>query len=395
MSRLESKGEEKVSSNQPSSQPNANALFQVPRLEKMILSTLDMETLNKLIACNNTSPLWAQYKLTSDLQGKLWKTYVTRIVQYVGELVVKEPTNYNIGKLKAMITVNPALLLEKCQVQTHAKDLAGNAVVVEGTLFELADRADDEGMLSMIQPYMQAHYPEELQACKEKLLAEEKDEATRQEKDLQALQTIISAISKASNRTCELMLNHETEITADDKEAQKLLTALNAFRDYLAPKKDPQTNEIIPIKTGKHFNMQVLIEAFRLYDENYDAFGGWDSHKNNLCWRKLIGYMQRFLPACYAQAFAQGIYYIVEDGEKLRRTFDFRLGGGSYFPLDGDPSFRLGYNYAAGWAAPRRVARLGRREAVDLTILCQAKTAGLQRLMQQPCSRSISEGGVM
>ncbi|WP_267256842.1 hypothetical protein [Coxiella endosymbiont of Ornithodoros maritimus] len=50
--------------------------------------------------------------------------------------------------------------------------------------------------------------------------------------------------------------------------------------------------------TGEHFNIQLLTEAFKLYGRKYDIFGGFGSDKNNLCWRKFIGYLQRFLPAC-------------------------------------------------------------------------------------------------
>ncbi len=106
------------------------------------------------------------------------------------------------------------------------------------------------------------------------------------------------------------------------------------------------------ITTGKHFNAQLLVEAFRLFDQNYGAFGNFNSRQNNLFWCKVIGYIQRFLPACYAQAFAQGVYHIVEKGEELNRSFDFRFGRGSYFPLDSNSKFRLGYNYAIGVFAP-------------------------------------------
>ncbi|WP_237699747.1 hypothetical protein [Coxiella burnetii] len=167
---------------------------------------------------------------------------------------------------------------------------------------------------------------------------EKKAESLRQQQDLQAVQKIITDIGNASDRACEQVLDHEDEISEADAEAQALLAALNEFRDYLKPQG--------VINTGKHFNMQLFIDASRLY-QNYDMFAG-DSPKNNLCWLKVIGYIQRFLPACYAQALAKGIYHIVEVGEELRRSFEFHYGGGSYFPLDSDLNFRLGYNYAHG-----------------------------------------------
>src|SRR3990167_5534987 len=107
----------------------------------------------------------------------------------------------------------------------------------------------------------------------------ERHEAERAEQDIVELRKVVDAIAHAGeDDNCD--------------------TALQAFRDYL---ERPQG----VIKTGKHFNIQLLVEAFKLYDANYDRFGGWGSHQNNLFWRKVIGYVQRFVPACYAQAFCQ------------------------------------------------------------------------------------------
>lgn len=114
--------------------------------------------------------------------------------------------------------------------------------------------------------------------------------------------------------------------------------ALEDFREYLKPKK--------VIKSGKHFNVQLLIEAFKLYDKNFDAFGGRDSRKNEISLQKVIGYIERYLPACYAQAFCQRVYYIVEKGEKLNRSLEFCNDKEVYsFPLDLNSSYRSGYEY--------------------------------------------------
>ena len=332
-----------------------------------------------------------------DKKSELRKRAVQQLLQYI---VAPKPKDapHALAKAKAMIKANPDLLLAISCIKTYAADLAGNHVMVEGTAFQLALGAEDEEMAAMIAKYLDEYYPGEKQRQYQAQFPneekEEKAEAFKDTPDGKALNTIIAAIGNASDRACELVLNHEENIAGDDKEAQDLLAALNGFRNYLAPKKDPQTNKTIPIKTGKHFNMQLLVEAFKLYDQNYDTrtFGGWDSHKNNLCWRKVIGFMQRLLPACTAQASSQGIYYIVEEKEKLRRSFDFRYGGGSYFPLDSDANFRLGYNFAAGWCGDwgRRAERWA-----GVGKLCQAKTAGVQRIMQQPCNQSKSKCLVM
>lgn len=89
------------------------------------------------------------------------------------------------------------------------------------------------------------------------------------------MQAIINAIGSANDRACQQVLNREENI-ADDNEAQTLLAVLNAFRDYIKPEG--------VITTGEHFNIQLLTETFKLYDRNYDIFGGFGSNKNNLCW---------------------------------------------------------------------------------------------------------------
>lgn len=116
--------------------------------------------------------------------------------------------------------------------------------------------------------------------------------------------------------------------------------ALYQFRNHL----ERTTHTVI--SSGKHFNAQLLAEAFKLYDENYVAFGNkWDSAKNLLCWRKVIGYTQRFLPTCYAQTFSQGVYNLVGCGEKLSRSLNIRYSGSTFFPLVSTSVSLLGYDF--------------------------------------------------
>ncbi len=167
----------------------------------------------------------------------------------------------------------------------------------------------------------------------------EEIEKARQERDLAELKKVVAAIESAQD--------------GDNCDA-----AILVFRKYL----DDENGRGV-IKTGKHFNMQLLVDAFNLYVEKYDQFGGnWHSPKNILFWRKIIGGIERYLPACYAQAFCQGVYQIVEDLEKLDRRLALRFDSKvTFYPLDSDPAFRLGEDYAWGgcWAivgAPPPVA---------------------------------------
>src|SRR3989338_3414630 len=59
-----------------------------PKLKDIILDSLGgIEKLNELIACDNNSPLWAQYQLTPDRQNELWGAYLSQVTQHLFGLV--------------------------------------------------------------------------------------------------------------------------------------------------------------------------------------------------------------------------------------------------------------------------------------------------------------------
>jgi hypothetical protein len=303
-----------------------------------------------------------------------------------------------LAAAEAMIQQNPALLLCEDELDTYAADLDMNHVRVRGTAFRLALGAEDAkyhpeetGMVDMIAYYLDTYYPGEKQKqYKAQFPADdEKHERERNEWDIAALNTVVVAIDGASDDVCELVLNpDEKAIPADNEEAQQLLAALNAFRAHLSPK------DKRPIRTGKHFNMQLLIEALELYDNEarYNARGGFDSSKNNLLLRKVIGYIERFVSACDGYTLAQGPYYIVEENEKLKRTFEFPYDRSKkFYPLDLEAGSRLGIDITAGpGGACVEVAAGADGFAPGLRKLCQGKTATMQRIMQQDCSQQPS-----
>jgi hypothetical protein len=110
------------------------------------------------------------------------------------------------------------------------------------------------------------------------------------------------------------------------------------------------------------FNPFYLLKAFEFYDEQFDNFNGNANEQWNrrfIFWCQIIGYIQRHLPACYLQAFAQGIYYINENDEKLKRDFEFKFDKGFHMRAIAGDLNKLGYKYAAGLrAAPREASRV-------------------------------------
>ena len=237
-----------------------------------------------------------------------------------------------MDEAEKMIKANPQLLL----MQGSVIDYSGRAI--EGTPFQMALGAedvafqDDEiGMVEMIQQNLsmlddgekiiarqyRAQFPDDF----------EENEKIRQTNDLEALNKVFTAIKESKAEEAKQL-------------AEDCRNALEEFREYLKPKN--------VIKNGKHFNAEMLLRAFELYDYNYYGFGSYDSPKNNMLLRQVVGYVQRFLPACYAQVFCQGLKNIVLNNEKFRRCL--RLPDQpniSIFPLDLNPNYRLGFGFVA------------------------------------------------
>ena len=107
----------------------------------------------------------------------------------------------------------------------------------------------------------------------------------------------------------------------------------------------------------KIFNLQHLLRAFEVYNALWDQCerdgSDRDDKKRDLFWRQIIGYIQRFMPACYAQAFSQGLYYLVKldqsdswRPETFKRDLRLRCDNFSYFPIPLDSRSGLGFDFA-------------------------------------------------
>jgi hypothetical protein len=104
--------------------------------------------------------------------------------------------------------------------------------------------------------------------------------------------------------------------------------------------------------TTKGSSTPCLVRLMNRYEENYKALGGFNTPRNNALMRMVFGYCQRPAPINFMQAFAQGIYYIVENKKKLIRSFEYGNWQSHFvLPLDSDLGLRLGYEYFGGWSA--------------------------------------------
>ena len=180
--------------------------------------------------------------------------------------------------------------------------------------------------------------------------------------------------------------------------------ALKEFKTHLEPK-----GIITTTTQGYHFDPQILTEAYRLYEANYEDFGDedpsqehfWDCEKNQFAWQKIIGLIQRYLTACDAMVLCQGTYPLVKKGEKFERTLNFRHDDAIYFPLDTDPEVVFGENMAASSSGGTVLAAgcggsygNGRCECGNCNVkefgslMSSKKTSSLRKPMHHPDSLS-------
>lgn len=90
-------------------------------------------------------------------------------------------------------------------------------------------------------------------------------EKIREENDSAAIKKVFIAIDQSNT----------------DKDCEK---DIEEFINYLKSQDE--------VKTGYHYNDELLAEAYDLYEKNYDKFGGFDSRKNRLAAIKVIGGIQ-------------------------------------------------------------------------------------------------------
>ncbi|WP_152571640.1 hypothetical protein [Legionella norrlandica] len=264
-------------------------------------------------------------------------------------------------KSQALLKANPSsletLLKEKVTVIDYSRRKAK-----QKTAFQAALCAMDDELCAMLAKYM----PEEEMACQYQEIFREGHEKYYQEQTSFDFSQIVETISQSSDTDIQKAIS--LEIPNDTL----LWRNLERFRVDFTKR---SFQEAV-------FNPQHLINAFELYDSQYDD---WSWNQKNLFWRQVIGYVQRFLPANIAMDFAQGLYGRVENKEKPARSVKFKYGKGSIFPLAFDSFSGLGYEYAIGPLSRRPRGPLGAAPARFLTSfskLMSSKNIGLGRIIQ-------------
>lgn len=277
------------------------------------------------------------------------------------------PTQENVEQLKIWLKECPSLVLHPVIVKNR------HGMVIKGTIYQIAlHEGDNELIDDVIKPAFERlpNVLETMEAQRKTWLPDgwmETEEKTC-ENACKAIDDVFTAFNKASDPDDVTELQqHPFTITINNQEANQ---ALDVFREAIATLYQATGKAI---ESGRDPIIRLIERVIDRCKENYDALGGYNTPRNNALMRAVYGYCQRFAPINFMQAFAMGIYHIVENKEKLIRSFEYRNWKGHYIlPLDSDPIFRLGYEYFAGgigvWKRYAQGRGLGRRGYTKLFV---------------------------
>jgi len=224
------------------------------------------ECLSKFLKSNDFS------KLTKTCKN-FYKLYNNPLVYIRVQQLLKHVILGEQKEVIKIIKINPELIFLK----GNAKDYSGRNIS-NVSAFQLAWGAYDSRMLYAIFPYAKL-----VLNFRKKLLSQI-DERFAEEKNIESIvydyTNLINAITA---------LNHS-------KVNQEYL----AFRSYFLQNENQQ---------GYHFNIKNLSRAYEAF---YNKFDRWSIQKRTFFWVNVIGYLQRMIPANYAQAYCSSFDYFKE-----------------------------------------------------------------------------------
>ncbi len=346
----------------------------------------------KLAALANTSKLFSA-GLKSELDARRLMHHVVR-----GEQVEAE----------ALLIEKPRLLLF-CACKTI--DYSGR--IIQGkTAWQAALSAGDDDMLMMMAPFFkdlnmtiendgdfielsgneimnrqtQQLFPEGIEAQIKKQAAAE---------SVFDFDNVVAAINGANGAQLASAIKFEGAILPATEASTEMTNAgaacqltmeLNKFREAYT---DLSLNEQI-------FNPQNLLRALEIYEARY---GNWNYDQCQVFWMQVVGFAQRFMTACYAQAFAQGLNYLVGalemshdnfQPEAFERSLVFKSGGEKIFSDRGDFSgFQvLGFVFAVEGMGKKMGIPPWTTVAARYKKLCEIKASYIAGLCPNPYSRS-------
>jgi hypothetical protein len=258
-----------------------------------------------------------------------------------------------------MIVVAPHLLMMSGDVVDYS-----NRKIIHVTPAQLAFGGDDEEMCAMLKA--QLGDVEFAKQISEKFPENAITEQNAADEFATFMNQLVDAITDPN-------ANILNEINHVGNESP-LRNLLDSFRIKFTPGE---------VRTGKHFNVRLLLEALEVYEANYDE---WDEDRCHLFWSQVVGYLQRLLPVSYVQAGCQVIDHVIK-GERLNRLLKL-VGESTYFPLDADPANRLGFDHGVyfgpggGWVLATGHGPRGAVDSCDFSNLLSSKNIRLVEILQ-------------
>jgi hypothetical protein len=215
-----------------------------------------------------------------------------------------------------MITACPRLLM----LSGDVVDYSGRKII-DVTPLQLAFGGDDEEMCAMLKTKLSA------EEFAKQIDNKFPDNAKAEQKEIEEFDVLMKQLVAGISDPHANILDEINHVPNESP----LRNLLDSFRVKFAPGE---------VRGGKHFNPEILLKAFEIYDANYDP---WDIDRLRLFWSQVIGCLERLLPVSYVQAICQGVDKVLK-GEPLKRQL--KLGDNiTYFPLDADPANRLGFDH--------------------------------------------------
>ncbi len=314
-----------------------------------------------------------------------YRPYSEEVNPLLQQLVYGEESKVKEG-LEA-VKNNVEQLLVLLENTGTVQDYSGRTIS-QMTLLQAAAAAGDVEMFQMLKDYMMPEaftrqltelFPEGIEAHDAKL-----------QQHVFNFDSIIATMNHATLAVLETALSKEgAQFTETDSVRGKsddqltLVEALNRFREQFSA---CSNNE-------KIFNPYHLLRAYEAYYQfsnqcKHDS-GNYFYKKCTLFWCQIVGHVQRFVPACYAQAFVQGLWDLVKAGDyhgpawrptAFKRNLKFKSGDSLYFPADPSPAVcsGLGFDFAinavdaARWGSGLEVVRV-RTDLAFLKALVEQK----------------------
>ena len=259
------------------------------------------------------------------------------------------------------------LMIEHCPARLRARSTATDysGRIFEGvTLFQMAILSHDVALWKKIEPffntlsYGQAEKVRQFREIFPQGLPEQRPY------DFSAL---IHIISNSSDTDLQTLLDNPLDTTTT------LGQVINTFRKEFKKLTKEET----------FYNPEHLVTAFNIYSQQFNS---WLAKQHYLFWSQVIGYIQRFLPTCYAQSFCQGLYKIATRKEPLKRSLKITSTSKAYYPIENAAG--LGYDFGAysynGIRQERRSydgVLLGRLPLFNK--LCRANSSELRKLQRR------------